>query len=111
MTQLQFTLNLDLLKDSVMNSNIDAVVKSTIVLVLNEYMEKERDEYLQTKAYEHTSERQDYRNGYYDRDFIVSIGKIKLRVPRTRNGTLHHLFLNAMRVWIKLLYYPCSRWL
>jgi putative transposase len=86
MTQLQFNLNLDLLKDSVMNSNIDAVVKSTIVLVLNEYMEKERDEYLQAKAYERTSERQDYRNGYYDRDFIVSIGKIKLRVPRTRNG-------------------------
>nr|WP_248892468.1 transposase [Bacillus methanolicus] len=66
MTQLQFTLNLDLLKDSVMNSNIDAVVKSTIVLVLNEYMEKERDEYLQAKAYERTSERQDYRNMYFN---------------------------------------------
>lgn len=77
---------MDVLKDSVMNSNIEAVVKSTIVLVLNEFMEKERDEYLQAKAYERTSERQDYRNGYYERDFIMSIGKIKLKVPRTRNG-------------------------
>ena len=39
MTQLNFNLDIDILKDSVMNSNIDAVIKSTIVLVLNEFME------------------------------------------------------------------------
>lgn len=86
MTQLQFNLNMDLLKDSVMNSNIDAVVKSAIVLVLNEFMEKERDDYLRASAYERSIERQDYRNGYYERDLTMSIGKIKLKVPRTRNG-------------------------
>lgn len=86
MTQLQFTLDMDLLKDSVINSNIDAVVKSAIVLVLNEYMEKERDDYLRADAYERTDDRRDYRNGYYERDLLMSIGKIKLRVPRTRNG-------------------------
>ena len=36
MTQLQFNLNMDHLKDSVMNSNIDTVIKASIVLVLNE---------------------------------------------------------------------------
>ncbi|SOC40179.1 IS256 family transposase [Ureibacillus acetophenoni] len=86
MTQIQFNLNMDLLKDSVINSNIDTVVKSAIVLVLNEFMEKERDEYLQAAAYERSSERRDYRNGYYERDFTLSIGKITLKVPRTRNG-------------------------
>lgn len=86
MTQLQFTLDMDVLKESVMNSNIDTVVKSAIVLVLNEYMEKERDEYLQTTSYERSIERRDYRNGYYERDLVMSIGKIKLKVPRTRNG-------------------------
>lgn len=86
MTQIQFNLNMDLLKDSVMNSNIDAVVKSSIVLILNEFMEKERDEYLQAAAYERSAERRDYRNGYYERELILSIGKIKLRVPRTREG-------------------------
>jgi len=86
MTQLQFNLDMDFLKDSVMNSNIDNVVKSTVVLVLNEYMKKERDEYLKADAYERSEERQDYRNGYYDRDYMMSIGKIKLRVPRTRSG-------------------------
>lgn len=86
MTQLQFNLDMDLLKESVMNSNIDAVVRSAIVLVLNEFMEKERDDFLNAAAYERSSERRDYRNGYYDREFTMSIGKLKLKVPRTRNG-------------------------
>lgn len=86
MTQLQFNLNVDHLKESVMNSNIETVVKSTIVLVLNEFMERERDHYLQAAAYERTSDRQDYRNGYYERDLVMNIGKVTLRVPRTREG-------------------------
>jgi putative transposase len=86
MTQLQFNLDMDLLKESVMNSNIDAVVRSAIVLVLNEFMEKERDDHLHVASYERSSERQDYRNGYYERELTMSIGKLKLKVPRTRNG-------------------------
>jgi putative transposase len=86
MTQLQFSLDMDLLKESVMNSNIDTVVKSAVVLVLNEYMEKERDDYIHAAAYERSNERRDYRNGYYERELTMSIGKIELKVPRTRNG-------------------------
>jgi putative transposase len=55
-------------------------------LVLNEFMERERDYYLQAAAYERTSDRQDYRNGYYERDLVMNIGKVTLRVPRTREG-------------------------
>ena len=79
MTQLQFNLDLDVLKDSIMNSNIDTVIKSAIVLVLNEFMEKERDEYLQAAAYERSTERRDYRNGYYERDLTMSIGKVNAK--------------------------------
>lgn len=63
MTQIQFNLDMDILKQSVMDSNIDAVLKSSIILVLNEFMEKERDEYLQAGSYERSSKRRDYRNG------------------------------------------------
>lgn len=69
-----------------MNSNIDAVIKASIVLVLNSFMEKERDDYLQAGSYERSSLRRDYRNGYYDRELLYSFGKITLRVPRTRSG-------------------------
>lgn len=86
MTQLQFNLNLNVLKERIMESNMDVVVKSAIILVLNEYMEKERDDYLQAGAYERAAERVDYRNGYYERELMLSLGKITLKVPRTRNG-------------------------
>lgn len=86
MTQLQFNPDIDILKESVMNSNIEVVVKSAIVLVLNEFMEKERDEFLQVGTYERSDERRDYRNGYYERELTMSIGKLKLKVPRSRNG-------------------------
>lgn len=86
MTQLQFSLDMDLLKESVINSNLDMVIKSALVLVLNEFMEKERDDYIQAAAYERSEERRDSRNGYYERELILSIGKLKLKVPRTRNG-------------------------
>lgn len=62
------------------------MVKSAVVLILNEFMEKERNNHLQVSSYERSTERQDYRYGYYERDFTMSIGKIKLMVPRTRNG-------------------------
>src|SRR4051794_14000470 len=69
-----------------MKSNIDAVVKASVVLVLNSVMEDERDKFLNAGAYERSTDRRDYRNGYYERDLIMSIGRITLRVPRTRNG-------------------------
>ncbi|MGD6834946.1 IS256 family transposase [Sutcliffiella halmapala] len=86
MTQLQFNLNVDVLKEAIMNSNLDMVIKSAIVLVLNEFMEKERDDFLHAAPYERAVERRDYRNGYYDRELLMSIGNITLKVPRTRNG-------------------------
>jgi len=69
-----------------MNSDIDAVIKASIVLVLNSVMEKERDDYLHAGTYERTTDRRDYRNGYYERELLLSFGKITLKVPRTRNG-------------------------
>lgn len=86
MTQLNFTLDFDKLKEEVMNSSLNDVLKSMIVIVLNQYMEMERDQYMNNRSHERDPERQDYRNGYYDRDYVVNIGKIKLKVPRTRSG-------------------------
>lgn len=86
MTQVQFNLNIDVLKEAIANSNLDMVVKSAVVLVLNEFMEKERDDYLKAAPYERAVERRDYRNGYYERELLMTIGNITLKVPRTRNG-------------------------
>src|SRR5699024_3540623 len=55
-------------------------------LVFNQYMEKERDAYMENLPYERNPERKDYRNGYYERDYVLNVGAIKLKVPRTRSG-------------------------
>lgn len=86
MTQLKFNLNIDDLKECIMESGLDHVIKSSVILVLNEYMKKERDDYLNVGAYERSPERSDSRNGFYDRGLILSFGKITLKVPRTRSG-------------------------
>lgn len=86
MTQLNFTLDFEKLKEDVMKSSLNDVLKSMIVIVLNQYMEMERDKYMQNTSHERDPERQDYRNGYYERDFVLNIGKVKLKVPRTRSG-------------------------
>lgn len=49
-------------------------------------MEKERDEYLENKAYQRDPNRNTYRNGYYERDYTTKIGTLTLKVPRTRDG-------------------------
>lgn len=84
MTQLNFTLNFESLKEEITTSGLNDVTKSMLVLLLNDYMEQERNDYMDNKPYDRSSERHDYRNGYYDRDYFLNIGKINLKVPRTR---------------------------
>lgn len=89
MTQLQFNLNLEEIKDVLVKSNIDEFAKASLVIILNDYMQKERDRHINASSYERSDNRQDYRNGYYTRELLLSIGRIELRVPRTRNGDFH----------------------
>lgn len=89
MTHIQFTLDFEDLKEKVLESNLDDVLKSTMVLILNEYMKQEQTDYLNAAKYERSSVRRDYRNGYYDREYLMNIGKVSLRVPRTRSGEFH----------------------
>ena len=79
-------LDIELLKEKVMNSEMDSVIKSAVVLTLNAYMEHERDKHLHVAHYERSPERQDSRNGYYERELTMKIGKVPLKVPRTRSG-------------------------
>jgi putative transposase len=47
--------------------------------------ERQRDRFAVVDAYERNEEqRRDYRNGYYERDFVTVLGTIRLRIARTR---------------------------
>ena len=45
---------------------------------------RQRDRYVCREAYERREGRQEYRNGYYERDFVTRFGTLRLRIARTR---------------------------
>lgn len=47
--------------------------------------ERQRDRFAVVDAYERNAkQRRDYRNGYYERDFVTVLGTLRLRIARTR---------------------------
>ena len=86
MTQLHFTINQEEIQNLINESVDNEIARSILTKVFNELMEKERDEYLDNKAYQKDSNRTSYRNGYYERDYTTKIGTLTLRVPRTRDS-------------------------
>lgn len=86
MTQVHLTANLNELIGHITSSNLSESIKAMVVVILNAYMEAERDEFIQAAHHERNLVRVDHRNGYYDRELVLSFGKIKLHVPRTRSG-------------------------
>lgn len=53
-------------------------------LLLNEAMKMERDCALGAKSYERTEERRGYANGFKNRNYQSSIGKLKIQIPQAR---------------------------
>lgn len=69
-------------------------IRVTFITVL----EEEVNGFIQAALYQRTPERQDYRNGYYERDLVTTSGKIEdLQVPRARHGFHTQLFERYQR--------------
>lgn len=86
MTRLNFTIDSNKFLEEVLQSDLNTATKGIISALLNQVMETERDDFVQASSYERNDQRQDYRNGYYERDYVIKSGKITLKVPRTRSG-------------------------
>jgi transposase-like protein len=73
-------------------------LQMAIKLTLMQVLEEEIETYIGAAPYQRTAERQDYRNGSYERDLDTSMGRIEeLPVPRTRNGYRTELFERYQR--------------
>ncbi len=57
----------------------------TLQLMLNDFLQVERDQFLGCLPYQRASTRKGYRNGAEDRLFDTPFGTITLRMPRVRN--------------------------
>src|SRR5688572_33224472 len=56
--------------------------------VVQQVLEAEMEEALGASKGERTASRQGYRSGYYGRTLITRVGKLELRVPQDRQGTI-----------------------
>jgi len=52
--------------------------------LLESLSERQRDRYMVSARYSRDEQRKDYRNGYYERDFVTRVGTLRLRIARTR---------------------------
>lgn len=86
MTQVNIKVELDELLEEILKSDLNTVAKNILGVILNAVMEEERNKFIGVGDYDRSEERQDYRNGYYDRELTTTVGKIELKVPRTRSG-------------------------
>jgi putative transposase len=60
--------------------------------------ERQRDRFAVVDAYERNAEqRRDYRNGYYERDFVTVLGTLRLRIARTRGQSFLPTGLEAFQ--------------
>jgi putative transposase len=46
--------------------------------------ERQRDRYMVSRRYQRSEQGKDYRNGYYQRDFVTKFGTLRLRIARSR---------------------------
>jgi putative transposase len=77
-----------------LQEQIRLAIRHTLITIL----EEEVNGFIQAALYQRTPERQDYRNGYYERDLVTTSGEIEnLPVPRTRHGFRTQLFERYQR--------------
>lgn len=60
--------------------------KDLLKIVLQEIMQNEIATFLNAEKSKRTTKRKGYRNGTYIRTLVTTVGKLKLQVPRDRNG-------------------------
>jgi transposase-like protein len=62
--------------------------KNAFKRFLDDWSERERDQFVGLRRYERYEpggdDRADYRNGYYERDWVTVFGTVRLRIARTR---------------------------
>ncbi len=74
---------------AMLQEQLQQAVRKALMSVL----EAEVDAFIGAVRYEHSEQRQDYRNGHYSRGLDTSLGHISdLPVPRTRGGYQTQLF-------------------
>lgn len=86
MAQLNFTLDSEIIKKFLSETEKNEGIRLLIETFLNQILKSQSDEQIGLKKYQRSDERKDYRNGFYKRDLKTVNGLLNLNVPRHRKG-------------------------
>lgn len=85
MATFNLTLSQEELLQVISSGDSSQSMQELLRKTLNEVLQCESSEQLQAERYEHTGEREDYRNGTRERPLTTRMGTFELEVPRHRN--------------------------
>ena len=76
------------LRDLIMHWNlkfqVSDLVRNSVEETLNALLDKEADELVNAEKYVHSSDRQGYRSGHYNRNLHTTAGEVELKVPKLK---------------------------
>ena len=78
-----YEIDMSEIVQQVCNNGLDGIDK-VMSKLLNVAMQIEREQYLHARAYERSSDRLGYCNGYKEKSMKTRIGKLDLHVPQAR---------------------------
>jgi putative transposase len=73
------------------------LLREGIRVLMRLLMEAEVSEQIGAERYQRSDERQNYRNGYREREWETRVGDVTLEVPKLRQGTYYPSFLEPRR--------------
>ena len=86
MAQVNLTLDSEVLKGLFTTGGKDEALSGLVSVILNQVLNAQASEQVGAEPYERSEDRQNYRNGFRERVLNTRVGKLRLLVPRLRNG-------------------------
>lgn len=86
MAQVNLTLDSEVLKGLFTADGKDEAFADLMSVILNQVLNAQAREQVGAGPYERSEDRLTYRNGYRERELNTRVGKLRLMVPRLRNG-------------------------
>ncbi len=57
-------------------------MRQSVEDVINVFPDHEADVFVNASRHEHSDDRNGYRSGHYDRDFLTKSGNVRLNIPK-----------------------------
>jgi putative transposase len=85
------------LNTELIHNELRDLVKNSVEETLNAMLDAEADKLVNAERYVRNEERQGYRAGHYDRNFMTSAGEVNLRMPKLKGVAFETAIIERYR--------------